>query len=96
MKNFVKSKAKAIVRKFILRYLIVDRGAKKHKYIWETRDFKETMYKHLPKLLFLFCSTYACTKIYENLWKMKRDEFAPYSSLSARQSEVIKDNKVLR
>ena len=80
--------------KAILKYLTVVRPSGKRKYIWHTRQFKETLHFHLPRMAFLFISVFLCWKINEKVKTLKGCSTSNYRLRSDREDLVDKQDEV--
>ena len=79
---------------FILKYFTVRRPSGKLKYIWHTRQFKETANFHIPRLCFLGIVCFLCWKIKEKVKTLKGCSQTNYQLKSQREELVDKQEEV--
>ena len=77
---------------FVIKFLTVERGKNKRKFIWQTQNFKEITQLHIPRMIFIGFVVVMCWKIHN---KVKSDDREiPYKSKSQREEKIEKENKV--
>ena len=77
---------------YVIKFLTVERGKNKRKFIWQTQDFKEITQLHIPRFIFMGFVVVMCWKIHN---KVKlHDSEIPYKSKSKRVEKIEKEDKV--
>ena len=77
---------------FVIKYLTVERGKNKRKFIWQTQDFKEITQLHIPRIIFIGFVVVMCWKIHNKVTLHDRE--IPYKSKSKREEKLEKEDKV--
>jgi hypothetical protein len=88
--------SKLIIRKvddFVIKYLTVERARDKRKWIWKTRQFRDTTQLYIPRGIFTIFVVIICWKINERIKVFKQGELY-YNSKSLRQIKVEDEMKV--
>ncbi len=76
----------------VIKYLTVERGRNKRKWIWKTQNFREISQLHFPRLLFTGFVVVMCWKIHNKVKDQKNDY--PYKAKSIREEQIEKQEKV--
>jgi len=86
-----------IISKFdylFIKYLTVERSRNRRKFIWKTKDFRELVFLHIPRMLFVFGMVYACNKINIRAKKFKNYLTNEVEVKSEREDNIEKQGKV--
>jgi hypothetical protein len=78
---------------FVIKYLTVERGRNKRKWIWKTKQFREITQIYIPRCIFIGFIVIMCWKIHEKVKDNTKSELY-YESKSIRQLKVEKETKV--
>jgi hypothetical protein len=78
---------------FVIKYLTVERGRNKRKWIWKTRQFRDITQLYIPRGIFTIFVVIICWKINERIKVFKKGELY-YNSKSLRQAKVEHEMKV--
>ena len=79
---------------FVIKYLTVERGQNKRKWIWKTKQFKEITQMYIPRTIFIIFVVIMCWKINEKIKELKKSELY-YDSKSIRQVTNEIESKVI-
>lgn len=79
---------------FVIKYLTVERSRNRRKYIWKTNNFRETVYLHIPRMIFTGFVVIMIWKINDKVKKLKSNRFTPYNSKSMREEKAEKETQV--
>jgi hypothetical protein len=88
--NFLISK----IDYFVIKYLTVERGRNRRKYIWKTKNFREITQLHIPRLLFVGFGVVMCWKINEKVKSLHPNNEIQYTTKSKREESIEKEEKV--
>ena len=86
----------AYIDYYFLKYLTVERSRNRRKYIWKTKTFREVVFLHIPRMLFIFGMVYACHKINNRAKKFKNTLSNEVEIKSEREDNIDKQKKVLQ
>lgn len=79
----------------VLKYLTVERGRNKRKWIWKTKNFKEVTQMYIPRFLFIGFVVIMCWKIHDRVKGYKREgNNMYYEAKSRRQERLEEETKV--
>src|SRR5690348_15301673 len=91
--NLIKDKIIKKIDNFVFKYLTVERGINKRKYIWKTKNFREVTQLYIPRLIFIGFVVIMCWKINVNVNKLKKNDTS-YTAKSRREERVEVEEKV--
>jgi hypothetical protein len=77
----------------VIKYLTVERGRNKRKWIWNTKNFREATQIYLPRGLFIVFVVIMCWKIQDRV-KLLRKYDMYYTAKSRREERVEEETKV--
>lgn len=80
---------------FFIKYLTVERSRNRRKLIWKTKSFREIVFLHIPRMLFVFGMVYACHKINYRAKKFKNYLTNEVDIKSEREDNIETQQKVL-
>jgi hypothetical protein len=86
-----------IISKFdylFIKYLTVERSRNRRKFIWKTKNFRELVFLHIPRMLFVFSMVYACHKINIRAKKFKNYLTNDVEIKSEREDNIEEQEKV--
>ncbi len=78
----------------VIKYLTVERGRNRRKWIWKTQKFRELTQLYIPRCLFISFGVLICWKIHEKIKFFKKGELY-YEAKSLREEKVEQEMKVL-
>jgi hypothetical protein len=79
----------------VLKYLTVERGRNKRKWIWQTKNFKEVTQMYIPRCIFIGFVVIMCWKIHDRVKAYKREgNNMYYEAKSRRQERLEEETKV--
>jgi hypothetical protein len=77
---------------FVIKYLTVERGRNRRKFIWKTKNFQEITQLHIPRIIFIGFVVVMCWKIHNKV-KISSDKI-PYKAISKREEIIENEEKV--
>lgn len=95
--KFLKKLGNSLLTKFdsfVIKYLTVERGPNKRKWIWKTKQFREITQMYIPRTIYIVFVVIICWKINEKIKLLKKSELY-YESKSVRQEKNEIEKKVV-
>lgn len=96
MNNFFAKLKFYAIKKFdylFVKYLTVERGGGRRKFIWKTQNFREATQIHLPKLIFVIFSIVVIWKINDKIKSSIRKKDY-YTTKSLREEIAYEEQQV--
>ena len=76
----------------VIKFLTVERGRNRRKFIWKTKNFREITQLHIPRIMFIGFVVVMCWKIHNKV-KISSNSI-PYKTKSKREEVIEKEEKV--